>query len=97
DSYKVPGGTLRLTYKDDVVVGVATDSPFYTTSRGLGPGSALAVWATARAGHWDACVKGFKRRVGPRVVYFVTGSARKTVRNVVMIGAAFDDPCPAGR
>ena len=94
DIYRIHGGSLRITYKDDVVVGLATDSAFYTTPKGLGRGTAIDAWSAAKGGHWNICRKAFGRRVGPRVVYFVTGGLKRlTIRDITMIGVAYDEPC----
>jgi parallel beta helix pectate lyase-like protein len=93
DLYRTHDGTLRVTYKEDVVVGIATDSLFYTTIAGLGRGTTLQTWTAAKSGTWNSCRKAYRRRVGARAVYFVTGTQKKIVREVSMIGLAYDEPC----
>lgn len=63
EEHRVPGGRLRLWYRSDLVVAIATTSPFYRTPAGLAVGAAVrraapgegcrraasGLWLTARS------------------------------------------------
>jgi hypothetical protein len=60
-SYTQPGGRLTVTYSGDRVVGLATTSAYYTTSKGFGVGAEL----TGPRGQWSPCSKAYRRSLGP--------------------------------
>lgn len=41
EEHRVRGGSMRITYRDETVVAIATTSTFYRTAKGLSPGSPL--------------------------------------------------------
>lgn len=94
DRFAVPGGSLEVTTVSDRVIGLATTSPYYTTPRGLGPGSPRADADRLTGTAWMACDQAF-RRPGPVVVSLLAG--KKTVKAVVMVRRAYVTECPAKR
>lgn len=92
DTFAVPGGALKVTTVSDRVVGLSTASPYYTTLRGLGPGSSRADADRLSGTIWTACERAFRRH-GRVVVSFV--ARRTTVTSVVMVRRAYATECPA--
>jgi hypothetical protein len=91
DSFTVPGGLVSATTVGDRVVGLATRSPFYTNSKGLGPGSPVS--DVPRAG-WAVCKDTLRRRVGGAIVTLRLGKGKKPkVVEVAMLRRAYDTPC----
>jgi hypothetical protein len=96
DRIAVPGGVLTATSVDDRVVGLSTRSAYYTTLRGLGPGSPAA--ELPRAG-WTACKDVVRRTIGGTVVSFQLSRSKvkKLVVEAAMLRRAYDTPCPRAR
>ena len=65
---------VNATTVGDRVVGLASRSPFYSTSKGLGPGSPAS--DVPRAG-WAVCKDTIRRRVGGAIVTLRLGKGKK--------------------
>jgi hypothetical protein len=94
DVYRAHGKSLRVTYDGDKVVGVGTDSPYYSTPSGFGPGSPVGGAAALRGARWVDCRKAFRKPVGGFVVYFATDAKRRTIVDVSMLSRKYDEDCP---
>jgi hypothetical protein len=96
DRIAVPGGVLTATSVDDRVVGLSTRSAYYTTLRGLGPGSPAA--ELPRAG-WTACKDVVRRTIKGTVVSFQLSRSKvkKRVVEAAMLRRAYDTPCPQAK
>jgi hypothetical protein len=91
DRIAVPGGVLTATSVDERVVGLSTRSAYYTTLKGLGPGSPAA--DVPRAG-WTVCKDVARRTVaGSTVAIRLSRSKRPKVVELAMLGRRFDVPC----
>jgi hypothetical protein len=92
DRIFVPGGVLTATSVYDRIVGLSTRSAYYTTLKGLGPGSSAA--DVPRAG-WTACKDAVRRAIGGTVVALQLsgGKVKKRVVEVAMLRRAYDTPC----
>jgi hypothetical protein len=87
-SYRVHGGWLTIAFAGGRVVGIATSSPYYTTSTGFGVRSGRAGLQRAK---WLACRSVFQQDVnGIHVLYRIVGGRRgKSVGSVAMLQARF--------
>jgi hypothetical protein len=91
DGFVVPGGRLNVTTVGDRVVGLATRSPYYTTTGGLGPASLSS--DVPQAG-WEACKNVLRRRVGSVVVTLrLSSGKRPKVTELSMLRRLYDEPC----
>jgi hypothetical protein len=97
DVYRLHRGTLRVTYQADMVVGLATDSSYYTTPAGFGPGSLVHGAAALHGARWLDCRKAFRKTVGAYVLSFVTGPKQRVVGSVSMLRRKYDEECPKKR
>lgn len=93
DLFAVPGGELRVTTLADRVAGLSTGSRYYTTSKGLGVGSRLAVRSNSRPG--TGCANVIRRRFGSVVVSFAI-RRDGLIRTVSLIRRGLEVPCPTG-
>jgi hypothetical protein len=91
DRIAVPGGVLTATSVDDRIVGLSTRSAYYTTLKGLGPGSPAA--DVPRAG-WTVCKDVARRTIaGSTVAIRMSRGKRPKVVELGMVGRRFDVPC----
>ena len=90
DSYRLHGGALTFTYRDDTTVGLSTTSRYYTTASGVGPGvpaGADAAWT--RPLRWIACRKVYRARAnGLTIEYVVGGRLRRDLLQISMLRGA---------
>ena len=94
EQYRAHGGSLLVTYDGDRVVGLSTDSAYYATPDGFGPGSPVKGAATLRGGKWIDCGRpAFRKVVGGAVVYFVTAPTRRTVSAISLVLRKYDEDC----
>lgn len=97
DGFAVPGGLLRATTVGDLVVGLSTTSPFYTTKSGLGVGSSLADVETLVPGRRDPCTGAYRRQAGPVAISFVVRRGRKDVQAISMLLRSYERTCAGAR
>jgi hypothetical protein len=88
DSFAAPGGSLQTTSVSGRVVGLATRSRFYSTSKGLGVGAQLATRADSRTA---GCANMVRLRTGSAVVSFTTRRGR--IVAVSMIRRGLEERC----
>jgi chitodextrinase len=94
DSFAVPAGALRVTTIADRVVGLSTGSRYYTTSKGLGIGTRLAVSSNSARPGMD-CANVIRRRFGSVVVSFTTRRDGR-IRAISMIRRGLEGRCLSG-
>jgi hypothetical protein len=91
DSFVVPGGLLRATTVNDRVVGISTRSAYYTTLKGLGPGSPAT--DLPRVG-WAACKDVVRRNLaGTTVTFRLSHGRRPKVVELTMVRRDLALPC----
>ena len=93
EDFRVTGGRLRVTYRGEKAVAIATTSRYYQTRRGLGPGTLLK----PRAEENVPC-RPVGARVGKARLYLrATRSAKPTVAELLVVAARYTPPCALPR
>ena len=97
-TFRVRGRSLWALVDDEVVVGVGTTSPYYTTLQGLGVGADAKVVRAWDKSLWMGCRKAYRRSVAGLAVYAGVpgGKNGKTVGSLSMLETAYDTGCKAG-
>ncbi len=97
-TFRVRGRSLWALVDDEVVVGVGTTSPYYTTLQGLGAGADAKMVRTWNKSVWMGCRKAYRRSVAGLAVYAGVpgGKNGKRVGSLSMVQAAYDAGCKAG-
>ena len=91
ESFLVPGGLLTATTVNDRVVGISTRSAYYTTLKGLGPGSPAT--DLPRVG-WSACKDVVRRNLaGTTVTFRLSHGRRPKVVDLTMVRRDLALPC----
>lgn len=89
DVYRVRGGPLRVTYKGERAVAIATTSPYYRTSRGLGPGVPVPRRADRVASCWPIGAPGRSARLFIRA----TAANKPVVAELVVVARRYTPIC----
>ena len=93
DTFAVPGGSLRATMVGDDVVGLSTSSAFYSTPKGVGPGSPFADATRTAHATWVPCTHAAQSATGAVVVSYAPTAGRRRIAAVSMIRRLYVQPC----
>jgi hypothetical protein len=78
--YSLHGGTLRVMYAGDVVVGLATSSSYYATGAGAGVGSNVKAIAGGKPLLWSKCQRAFRIPYKTSTMFLAPEGGRKGTR-----------------
>jgi hypothetical protein len=95
-TYRIRGGNLWVRYDGDTVVGVGTNSLFYSLPNGAGARSPLAQVRAKVPLSWLPCRNSYRRLMGGVAVYVTPAGGKKTGKNVdriLMLRRVYDEPC----
>ena len=92
-TYRVPGGTLWVTSADGRIVGVGTTSPYYETSKAVGPKADIGHLRRSAHLTWVGCRGAYRRSYRGVSVYFAPrgGRSGSTIGSISMTKG--DDGC----
>lgn len=93
-TYVRHGGRLWILYNAaNVVVGVGTNSSYYSTEKGLGVGAVSQRLVTSLGARWFSCQKAYRRMIGSVAVYVVGNQKHPTapVGTLWMVQRSFDE------
>ena len=92
--YPLHGGTLRVMYAGDVVVGLATSSSYYATGAGAGVGSNVKAIAGGKPLVWSKCQRAFRIPYKTSTMFLSPEGGRKGTRVArIMIATKGYDGC----
>jgi hypothetical protein len=91
--FRAPGGGLGAFIVDDKVVGLWTNSPFYSSPSGLGPSTTVADARSLPLSAWARCGDAMRTRLGLVATSFLWGASARRVSEVLLLRRQFVTPC----